>query len=147
MTLRQEQAGQEIAQKVVLAHTHHHHYLNRHEGLKKWLEKLKKSRSTQTQSSGIHLVLDATGHSQNLLVKRESEVKSFEPDEPVKTIGSKYLNLNGGGGVHNLGGKVHQEPLTVHKRDGALGRRQHCSLVKEIVWKGFHHHLRVLMCP
>ena len=72
----------------------------------------------------------------------------LDPDEvQVKIIGSKYLNLNGGGGVHNLGGKVHQELLTVHKRERALRRRQHCSLVKETVWEGFHHDLRVLMCP
>ena len=133
-----------MAQKVVFAHTHHRHHLNRHEGLKKWLEKLKKSRATQTQSSGIHLVLDATGHGQNLLV----QAKMFEPNEaPGKIIGSKYLNLNGGGGVHNLGGKVHEEFLTVYQWEGALGGRQHCSLVKETVWEGFHHDLRVLMCP
>ena len=72
----------------------------------------------------------------------------FEPNEaPVKIIVSKYLNLNGRGGVHNLGGKVHKELLTVYKREGALGRGQHCSLVKETVWEGFHHDLKVLMCP
>ena len=63
-----------MTQKVVLAHTHHHHHLNRHKGLKKWLEKLKKSRPTQTQSSGIHLVLDATGNGQNLLMVKSENV-------------------------------------------------------------------------
>ena len=65
----------------------------------------------------------------------------------MKAIGSKYLNLNGRGGVHYLGGQVHKEFLTVHKREGALGRGQHCSLVEETVWEGFHHDLRVLRCP